>query len=254
MVADSMTGMNPDAEERFERLCRELDFTATDLPLPPPQLRLLVAGTTDLLHFLELGRAGAQCIIELLSTNGMEITSFKDILDFGCGCGRVLRYLAKMIDRPVHGTDCNDQLVAWLSNALPRGRIYLNGPAPPTEHDSESFDLIYGLSVLTHWPEQQQIAWMAEFARILKPGGCLIVTTHGDHPDYMRILTEEERDRFSDGQLVVRRPELAGSNECFAIQSDRHVRRVLGSHWRILDFRRYGARGNPHQDVYLLTK
>jgi SAM-dependent methyltransferase len=44
---------------------------------------------------------------------------------------------------------------------------------------SSSFDLVYSLSIFTHFREEYAAAWLAELGRVLAPGGILIITTHG---------------------------------------------------------------------------
>jgi predicted SAM-dependent methyltransferase len=74
--------------------------------------------------------------------------------------------------------------------------------APPTKYPAGKFDFIYALSVFTHLPELDQLAWMDEFHRILRPGGYLLLSLHGAY--YLSILNERERQRFLTGKLVIR--------------------------------------------------
>jgi hypothetical protein len=61
------------------------------LPLPPATLRVQVAGTADIESFLHGGQLAAQTVRELLAAGGRPMERCRAILDFGCGCGRVLR-------------------------------------------------------------------------------------------------------------------------------------------------------------------
>jgi cyclopropane fatty-acyl-phospholipid synthase-like methyltransferase len=231
-----------------------IDSTSTEMALPPPELRELVAGTTDVEWYQSLGLTHARNLLELLQSNGVETDSLNNILDFGCGCGRVTHNFAKLIGKTVNGTDYNQSLVAWLSNNIPDGKVYLNDLAPPTIHDSNSFDLIYAISIFTHLSEPLQIAWMAEFHRLLKQGGLLIVTTHGAQEYFLELLTEQEKQAVLKGQLVVHQPERQGSNDCFTVQTLAHVKALLGEHFELLDYREQGSPGNPAQDIYLIRK
>jgi ubiquinone/menaquinone biosynthesis C-methylase UbiE len=42
------------------------------------------------------------------------------------------------------------------------------------------FDGIYCLSVFTHLDETRQHEWLAELSRVLKPGGVLLLSVHGE--------------------------------------------------------------------------
>src|SRR5258708_1583189 len=64
------------------------------LPLPPVRLVQLVTGAPDLSWFLSSGERAAESVRITLEKNGLDITGFERILDFGCGCGRVTRHWA----------------------------------------------------------------------------------------------------------------------------------------------------------------
>jgi SAM-dependent methyltransferase len=53
----------------------------------------------------------------------------------------------------------------------------LSRPRPPLDLPGNSIDLIYAMSVFSHLPADVADAWIAEFARILKPGGIACLTT-----------------------------------------------------------------------------
>src|ERR1700687_4085275 len=74
------------------------------LPLPSPLLRLRVAGTTDTSWFLKGGQMAEKAIRDVLERSGLPIDAFNAILDFGCGCGRVLRRWQNL-DARVCGSD-----------------------------------------------------------------------------------------------------------------------------------------------------
>ena len=146
------------------------------------------------------------------------------ILDFGCGCGRVTRYWADQAVE-VHGSDLNPKLVAWCRSGLAFATFAANGLEPPLAYADGRFGFVYALSVFTHLPETLQVAWMEELRRVLRPGGHLLLTTHGAH--YLDELTEDERRHFRAGQLVVRRDDRPGSNVCGAYRPEAHVRERL---------------------------
>lgn len=220
------------------------------MPIPPSRLIYLVAGTYDIAWFLTLGGQGARAIRDTLLRNGLDINSFDAILDLGCGCGRVIRHFSALKGTKVYGCDYNGKLVDWCAKNLTFATFATNQLEPPLRYPTNSMDLVYALSVFTHWGQDLQFAWMDEMRRIIKPGGHLLMTTHG--ASYLSGLDEEERACFHAGQLVVRRQHLAGKNICTAFCSDRYVRQNLSRGCEIVDYVPEGAKGNPTQDLYLL--
>ena len=221
------------------------------LPIPPYPLRILVAGSPDIGWFLESGQRGAESIRAALLRNGLDVARCRALLDFGCGCGRVTRHWAGL-GVEVHGTDLNPRLVEWCRRHLPFGRFRTNGLAPPLAYEDGQFDLVYALSVFTHLPEALQHAWMAELRRVLRPGGALIVTTHGRR--YVDRLDGEEQRRIAAGGMVVTPEGPPGSNLYAAYHSEAWVRTELARGFDVVEFTPEGALGNPWQDLYLLRR
>jgi SAM-dependent methyltransferase len=214
--------------------------------LPPRRLMVRVAGTADADWFLRGGRAGYDAIAAHVALTGIE-----SVLDFGCGCGRVTRYFREHSGE-VAGSDVNREAVKWCRANLPFGNFETNGLAPPLVFDDASFDLVYALSVFTHLTADLQLAWRDELHRVLRPGGRLLVTTHGR--SYLPRLDDHERARFERGELVVRWGEVAGSNLCSAYHPERYLRDTFADGFTFLELEAEGARGNPTQDLVLLQK
>ena len=102
----------------------------------------------------------------------------------------------------VYGTDYNPRSIRWNTANLPAIRFNLNKLEADLPYASDFFDAIYGISILTHLSENMHTDWYYELYRVLKPGGLLLLTTQGDV--FMEKLTPAERDRYLQGQLVVR--------------------------------------------------
>ena len=173
------------------------------------------------------------------------------VLDFGCGCGRVLRHWHRFRGR-LSGTDYNPALVGWCARHLGFAEFQLNGLAPPLVYPDEAFDLVYALSVFTHLPAALQEPWMDEMSRILTPGGHLVISTHGGA--YLDTLDEVEQRAFRAGRLVVRNEDESGANRCGVYFPEAYVRGTLARRLALTDFIPEGAKGNPRQDLILLSK
>ncbi len=222
------------------------------LTLPPPTLRVRVAGTADVAAFLHGGRMGADVVRQLLSESGRTMGQCRAILDFGCGCGRVLRHFQNLTGSALYGADVDEDLVQWCATHLPFAKVSVNPAEAPAPFPGEFFDAIYAFSVLTHMPAAAQKRWLREFHRMMKPGGLLIFSTHGGY--YVPRLDKEEQRQFMAGSLVVRFRSAAGSNLCNAYHPESFVRRELAEGWEVAAFHPEGARGNPRQDVWVFRR
>jgi SAM-dependent methyltransferase len=100
------------------------------------------------------------------------------VLDFGCGPGRVLRYL---LPRLPHGTvldgcDIHEPSIEWLRAHLPAPHeVFLSSSDPPLPRASGVYRLIYATSVFTHLAASWS-AWLCEMHRLLEPRGVLLAT------------------------------------------------------------------------------
>jgi len=220
------------------------------LPLPPGDFLMQVAGSPAPEVYLNGGELAAASIIATLERQGVPLTG--DVLDFGCGCGRVLRRWPNMPGVVAHGCDYNADLALWIREHLPFARVSVNGLTPPAPYRDRKFDLIYALDVLTHLPETMQRAWMREFQRVLSPGGHLLVSTHG--ANYLPGLSTSEQRRFNEGMLVVRSARSAGSNLCNAFHPESYMRGTLADGFDIVAHEPRGDGSNPEQDLWLLRK
>jgi SAM-dependent methyltransferase len=241
--------LDRDQHHRNER------FSPPDgLPMPPPWLVYLVVGHFDYAVFYERGRIGHAYILEVLRRGGVDPASPQAILDWGCGPGRVLRMWDRANGRQLYGSDYNNQLVAWARTGLPFARFATNGIAPPLAYPDNSFDLLYAISVFTHLPEPLQRAWIAELARVVAPGGHILITVVG--PERARPnLRDDELERFDAGELIVFGDRHQGENYCAVYHPDAYVRRlVAGADLEIAAHVPIGTEGidDDGQDSYLL--
>jgi glycosyltransferase involved in cell wall biosynthesis/SAM-dependent methyltransferase len=223
------------------------------LPVPPADLVFLVAGTTSISWFLQGGALAAETIREAMARRGVAIEELGAILDFGCGCGRVLRHWNDLPRGRVFGTDYSPKLIEWCRQNLPFADVGTNHLEPPLAYGDSSFDLVYAFSVLTHLTHELQVPWLRELSRIIRPGGHLLISTHGEA--YAARLSPDESKRFAAGELVVKNNLNApGSNTCAAYHPFAYVRDRLASGLELVEFVPTGARGNPRQDLYVLRK
>jgi SAM-dependent methyltransferase len=193
-------------------------------PLPPARLRVRVAGTTSREAFLTVGRRCAADFIGAFERVRRTNDADQRWLDFGCGCGRVTRHLSdRLPDREIWGVDVDAEAVRFASKNL-AGTFRPIAPSPPTTLPDEFFDVVLASSVFTHLPEAAGGQWLGELARVLRPGGLLLATTHGPALTFSRPdLTRQQLAKLeAEGFLFA--PGGASFNEDSAFHSLDYLR------------------------------
>lgn len=192
--------------------------TAPDgLPLPRRLMMVRVAGHADWRQFYESGEAQARAFAEVAEAAGLPFGEAGVVLDWGCGCGRVSRHLSKHTQAKIVGRDPDAMTVGWCAANLP-GDYRVCSPQPPLDLGEASVDAAISLSVFTHLTLPQQKLWLAELARVIRPGGALLLTFMDEaHHNAWRLgaaRAELERDGFA-----VTTTELEGTNHMGTFQT-----------------------------------
>jgi SAM-dependent methyltransferase len=197
------------------------------IPIPPPLLRVRVGGNPEGDLWLAEGASDARLIAEMLERNGTKIEDMGAALDFGCGCGRVARHLAARSGPEIHGVDISAPAVRWCQRNLHFMRARRIDVEPPLDYPDARFDLVYALSVFTHLPEQLTQRWLAELVRIMRPGGLLLFTLHGER--FIEVMDPAEAERFRRGEPVVspRPAVLTGTNSFASFHPPAYVKEHL---------------------------
>jgi len=226
------------------------------LPYPPPEMIRLVAGISTphrfYQRFMQGGAQVANRIVELLARSGRAIERSDSVLDFGCGCGRVMRWWKDLQGARLHGTDYNPYLVDWCRQNLPFAEFSVNGLEAGLDLPDGHFDLVYSYSVFTHLPGELQRPWLDELVRVTAPGGQLVLTFHGGQT--LSDLDAEEQAAFGSGELVVvsRDVDDYGTNACAAYHPASWIRGTLAAHLEVVDH--WPGDSAFKQDAYLIRK
>jgi SAM-dependent methyltransferase len=235
------------------RVRKEDVGVANGLPVPPARLRAQIGPLhADASFFLRSGRRHSELIRDLVGEDGRSIDELEAILDWGCGCGRVLRHWADLEGPRVHGCDIDPRMVEWCRANLPFAEVAATELAPPLPYADSTFGLLYAFSVFTHLPEELQHAWIRECFRVLAPDGYLLLSTLGEYYASLDRLTESERRTFSDGDLVVLYERSAGTSLCSAYHPPEYVHSRLAGDFELVAFRPAGDDGR--HDIHLLRK
>ena len=84
--------------------------------------------------------------------------------------------------------------------------------------------MVYSLALFTHLSEQTGRHWLAELVRVLRPGGLLLFTVHGERS--AGELDAVRFERFRRGELVFAElaSALAGTNAYASFRPPEYVR------------------------------
>lgn len=133
-------------------------------------------GRWDADEFLATGRAEVDLAIGHLADIS-PTDPLARALDFGCGAGRVTQALAAHVDAVV-GVDVSAPMLD-AARALDRtgGRctFVLNEHDDLRDFADGEFDLVYSSLVLQHLPPDAARVFLSEFARVVRPGGAIVV-------------------------------------------------------------------------------
>ncbi len=231
--------------------------------LPPERLRRRVAGNPDANWFDQSGRQSVDDYRRALGRIGRRFEDFERVLDFGCGCGRVLRWLNDLpATTSVHGCDIDPEATEWLRSELPQFAILSNEPLPGLDYPSTHFDLVLCHSVFTHLDETYQDAWLQELSRVTADDAILLISFMGEHVFARRM--QKEANRGADPKLLRARRDKHGllflPDEDVGLpdfyQSAYHATWYIFQHWsRYFDVLAHVERGAlNYQDLLLLKR
>jgi SAM-dependent methyltransferase len=183
----------PDLQRRFPRdraadfwywlhwdLDANPDLERIRLPIPDPHLRDRVRGSDDATEYRRSGLVDWWRIDGCLRRGGFDPVAGGTVLDFGAGCGRIAQYFTLYHGHiRLVGCDVDPEATRWCVKNLDFASFTEIALDPPTPFADASFDAIYGFSVFSHLPEASHLRWLAELRRILRPGGVLVLSLHG---------------------------------------------------------------------------
>ena len=178
-----------------------------------------VTGLTDPDAFFASGQQSVRDLDRALGVIGRSLESYPTILEFGCGCGRIMLWLEHLAgSSSLHGVDIDDRAIRWAQANMAYATFTVNDPLPPLDYPDAFFDLVYNHSVFTHLDEEYQDKWLAELRRVTKPGGTILLTVHGE----VAVRQNEEMTAKAGGDSTWLREELRRSGIAF-VRHDSYV-------------------------------
>jgi SAM-dependent methyltransferase len=169
----------------------------------PPRSKVFV-GAGD---FVAVGQIVRRCLIE---QGGLK--PHETVLDVGCGIGRIAYQLTDYLAPPgsYEGFDIVKMGIDWCQQRItprfPQFRfqqadVYNFHYHPAGQQQAieyrfpfadEQFDFVFLTSVFTHMPPDEVAHYVAEVARVLKPGGRVFVTFFLLNDESRGLMTEPD--------------------------------------------------------------
>jgi len=126
----------------------------------------------DPVVFFERGKKEIAAALEYLGRLGLEVENGR-AMDFGCGVGRLTQALCEHFEEAV-GIDISSSMIEAARRFNRHGdhcRYLVNTTDDLAQLDDASFDFVYSNISLQHSPPEASKRYIAEFFRILRPGG-----------------------------------------------------------------------------------
>ncbi|MGI8869564.1 MAG: methyltransferase domain-containing protein [Mycobacteriales bacterium] len=139
-------------------------------------------GRWDPAEFMASGRSEIDTVMGLVRStargHGRQLRR-RRALDFGCGVGRLTQALGHWFSR-VDGVDIAPTMVETAGQmvhgrrARRRHRFHANETSDLALFADDSFDFVYTAHVLQHMEPRYSTGYLAEFFRVLRPGGITV--------------------------------------------------------------------------------
>jgi SAM-dependent methyltransferase len=157
--------------------------------------------------------------------------------------------------------------VEWAHENVPGVHFMASPIDPPLDYPEGSFDAVYAISIWSHFAKDAALRWLDEMDRLIRPGGHLLLTSHGRHT----IRFYEWLGGYPPTKLAEMTKALETSGywyeAVFGEEGDAGVvddewglsaftpewlAREAGPRWRLVDYAQGRNEGN--QDVYVLER
>lgn len=255
-------GLAPFAEYVLRRQIVRQSFNANaeliaqnpGLPLPPAELLFETQGYGELANYLATGKTAAQALWVQVTNVQPEVRHKPlRVLDWGCGVVRLTRHWPDIAPNwQLQCCDPNPTIGQWVRANFPSLHFVPSKTQPPLPFEPEQFDLIYGVSILTHIPIAQQSAWIQELTRILRPNGLLALTLHSR--TNIATLSTTERAKLARNGMVERAGASTGSRLFATYHDPDFVKKELSHGLTIMRYETLSAVASGGQDLWLLKK
>jgi SAM-dependent methyltransferase len=224
---------------------RTFEHDRPDFALPSPKMLFEIQATCDPWRYYLGGRGRAEALINR-ALRQLPRGPLR-ICEWGCGAGRVVRHLPSIAeDVTAYGTDYSEELIEWCQQHIGDVTFVRNELEPPLPFPDDSFDFLYSLSVFTHLAPDLQRRWLMDQLRVVRPGGLISFSVHGNA--YRERLLPDELSELDRSGVVLRKGIEAGGAWYTTYQTPEQVRRDLIGDLEVLEVDLHET--GRHQDLW----
>jgi hypothetical protein len=237
---------------------------------------LSAAGPPPTVHSMARGAVSAggsyyyaDLVAEGIEGAGGDLSNVGRALDFDCSSGRVVRVLAAAFpDVDWHGCDPNAAAVEWAREHIAGVPFEASSIEPPLVYRDACFDLVFAISIWSHFAEGAALEWLDEMARVVSAGGHLVLTAQGCQSlafyDRHRLLARLDledvaRGIYACGFGFLNVPwgprgddGVPGDDWGMAFISPEWIAMHLRPRWKLAVFE--AGRAETNQDLYVLER
>ncbi|HEX5754751.1 MAG TPA: methyltransferase domain-containing protein [Arenimonas sp.] len=117
-------------------------------------------------------------LLQKVDEHGTQLDERSVVVDFGSGWGRYTRFMLKYVHPDnLYGLEVSGGMVEHCRKVFGMANFLKVDSWPPSPLRSGMVDLAFGYSVFSHLSPDCADAWIGEFARIVRPGGLVLMTT-----------------------------------------------------------------------------
>ena len=156
------------------------DLRAAWFEVPPPYLLERSSGSDAAPRsFQRSGAVDWRRFLQALERCGV-VAERANLIELGSACGRVLRYFGRYAATGTFtGLEIDPESAAWCREKLSFARFLHVQPAGPSGLRAGAYDAVIVPDLFERLVPAAQLAWIDEAARLVRPGGALVVSYFG---------------------------------------------------------------------------
>lgn len=119
------------------------------------------------------------------------VTPKSKVLSLGCGSGREIQFLSRVLNCNITGVDIDPRCIASSSKMNPKAKHYFSEIYAFAEKDKGKYDYILLLwNVINYLPKTRRVALIAHLFNLLTDKGKIIITTQCKYCSWRKFFKE----------------------------------------------------------------